>query len=126
MNWEYFEHGPVENQSERIYVTINRRGNFFFNRRAIEALGRPDLVVLMYDRRRCTVGVASARPGQPGVFKLKRKEVKGHGGRLLYASNFCRSFAIYPEETLRFTAAEVNKSGVLVLDLNEVKSVKRI
>ena len=41
MNWEYFEHGPVENQSERIYVTVNSHGNFFLNRRAHEAIGRP-------------------------------------------------------------------------------------
>jgi len=126
MNWEYFEHGPVENHGERIYVTINKRGNFFLNRRAVEALGRPDLVVLMYDRRRSTVGIAAATERNPGAFRLKRKELNGHGGRVLYASNFCRNFAICPDDTLRFTAAEVDKTGVLVLDLNEVKSVKRI
>jgi hypothetical protein len=126
MNWEYFEHGPVENQSEGIYVTVNRFGNFFLNRRAHEAIGRPDLVVLMYDRRRSTVGIAAAGPGQTGAFRLKRKELKGHGARVLYAKNFCRNFAICPDETLRFTAAEVNKAGVLVLDMHEVKSVKRL
>ncbi|MEP7213074.1 MAG: hypothetical protein ABI791_08370 [Acidobacteriota bacterium] len=125
MNWEYFEYGPVEDQSERVYVTLNRRGNFFMNRRAVEAIGRPDLVVLMYDRRRKTVGIAAAAPRQPGAFRLKRKEKDGCGGRVLYASNFCRNFGIDPDETLRFTTAEVDKAGVLVLDLNEVKSVRR-
>ena len=125
MNWEYFEQGPVENKGEQVYVTINRRGNLFLNRRAVEALGRPNLVVLMYDRRRKTIGIGAASPGPQGAFRLKRKELNGHGGRLLYASNFCRNYAIYPDETLHFTAAEVDKAGVLVLDLNEVNSVKR-
>ena len=126
MNWEYFEQGPVENQSERVYVTLNRRGNFFMNRRAVEALGRPDLVVLMYDRRSHKIGIAAAAPRQPSAFLLKRKEKDGYGGRVLYASNFCRNFHIDPGETLRFTTAEVDKAGVLVLDLNEVRSVRRV
>ena len=125
MNWEYFEQGPVENVSERIYVTVNTRGNFFMNRRAHEAIGRPDSVMLMYDRRRSVIGIGAARPGQAGAFRLKRKELKGHGARLIYAANFCRNFAICPDSTLHFTAAEVDKAGVLVLDLNEVRSVRR-
>ena len=125
MKWEYFEDGPVENRSERIYVTINKRGNFFLNRRAIEALGRPDLVVLMYDRRRSTVGIAAATRSNPAAFRLKKKELNGYGSRVLYASNFCRKFAIRPDETLHFPAAEVDNAGVLVLDLNEVRSVRK-
>ncbi len=54
-NWEEFEHGPVVKQGERIHVTLNKRGSFFLNRRAIEALGEPDHIVLMFDRRRSTI-----------------------------------------------------------------------
>jgi len=125
-NWEHFEHGPVEMQSERIHVTINPRGSLFLNQRAIEALGEPDFVVLMYDRRRSTIGVSPAPSSRQNAFRLKRKERKRNGGRVLYASNFCRFYAISPEETLAFTAAEVDKNGVLVLDLNEVKSVRKL
>ena len=80
----------------------------------------------MYDRRRSTIGIAAAGRGQAGAFRLKRKESKGYGARVLYASNFCRTYSIRPDETLRFTAAEVDTAGVLVLDLNEVKSAKRV
>jgi hypothetical protein len=125
MNWEYFEQGPEEEVSGRIYVTINSRGTIFLNRRAVASLGGPDRVVLMYDRRRSVMGIGAASPGQAGAFRLKRKGLNGYGCRLLYASNFCRAFSICPDETLRFTAAEVDKAGVLRLDLNEVRSAKR-
>lgn len=125
-NWEFFEQGPVEQHSQRIHVTINKRGNFFLNRRAVEALGEPELVALMYDRRRSTIGIAPAPPGRHNAFRLKRKELLRSGGRVLYASNFCRFYAIQPDETLTFTAAEIDKQGVLVLDLNEVKSVRKL
>lgn len=124
-NFEEFEHGPVVSQSELIHVTLSSRGSFFLNRRAIEALGEPDYVVLMYDRRGSTIGMSRAPSGRKNAFRLKRKDRKT-SSRVIYASNFCRFYAIRPDETLAFTAPEVDKNGVLVLDLNEVKSVRKI
>ncbi|MEJ7846923.1 MAG: hypothetical protein WKF92_02415 [Pyrinomonadaceae bacterium] len=125
-NFEEFEHGPVVSQSELIHVTINARGSFFLNRRAIEALGEPDFVVLMYDRRRSTIGMTRAPSTRKNAFRLKRKDRIKNNGRIIYASNFCRFYHIRPDETLAFTAPEVDKNGILVLDLNEVKSVRKI
>lgn len=123
-DFEVFEQGPIEQSAKRIYVTLNGRGNFYLNRRAIEALGEPDAVTLMYDRRRSIIGVTRAPVERQNAFRLKRKE-RGQGSRMVYAANFCRHYSINPDETLRFTAAEVNKDGVLVLDLNEVRVVKK-
>ena len=41
-----FEQGPREQTTDRIHVTITRRGEIFLNRRALEALGEPDSVAL--------------------------------------------------------------------------------
>lgn len=124
--WEEFAHGPVVQNSERIHATINRRGNLFLNRLAVEALGEPDSVVLMYDRRRSTIGITRAPSSRQNAFRLKRKERNRNGSRMLYAANFCRFYSISPEETLAFTAPEIDKNGVLILDLNEVKSVRKL
>jgi hypothetical protein len=121
--WEEFAHGPVVQNSERIHATINRRGNLFLNRLAVEALGEPDSVVLMYDRRRSTIGITRAPSSRQNAFRLKRNR---NGSRMIYAANFCRFYSICPEETLAFTAPEVDKNGVLILDLNEVKSVRKL
>ena len=66
----------------------------FLNGLAVEAIGKPDYVVLMYDRRRSVIGVSPATSS--------------------------------PDTTYAFTAPRVDKNGVLVLDLNEVRSVKRM
>ena len=124
-NFEEFEHGPVVSQSKLIHVTINTRGSFFLNRRAMEVLGEPDYVVLMYDRRRSTIGMSRAPSSRQNAFHLKRKD-RQRNGRVIYASNFCRFYQIRPDETLAFTAPEVDKNGVLVLDLNEVKSFRKL
>ena len=123
LNWEEFEEGPVEANSKRLHVSINRRGNMFLNRHAIDAMGEPQAVVLLYDRRRSIIGLKPASSNRHNAYRLKRKNRAS--GRVLYSSNFCRRFAICPDETLGFTAAEINKDGILILDLNEVRAVRR-
>jgi hypothetical protein len=123
-DWKIFEHGPVEAPGGRIRVSLNPRGNIFLNGKAVEALGQADAVVLMYDSRRSVIGLQRAPLDRPNAFRLKRK-ARGYEGRLVYAANFCRANSICPDETLRFAAPVVNKDGILLLDLNDVVSVKK-
>ena len=55
-NPEEFEDGQPVETGKRIHLTINRHGKIFFNFRAIEALGVPDGVTLLYDRRKASLG----------------------------------------------------------------------
>lgn len=74
MNWEEFEQGPEKNPAEIIHATLSTRGTIFLNRRAVEAIGEPDHVILMYDRRRCTIGIKSSPSSRQNAYRLKRKE----------------------------------------------------
>jgi hypothetical protein len=38
--------------------------------------------------------------------------------------NFFRRYGIRPTETMAFISPEINKDGILILNLNEVRSVK--
>ena len=125
-NWQEFEQGPVPKQGKGIYVTISKRCSLFLNRKAIEALGEPDAVVMMYDKRQKTIGIKRAPIDRPNAYRLRPKENKRSAAKLLYAANFCRFHHIQPDETLRFTGADVNKDGILILNLNEVRSVRKI
>jgi len=40
--------------------------------------------------------------------------------------NFFRTCGIRPTETLAFTSPDINKDGILILNLNEVRSVKKL
>jgi hypothetical protein len=125
-NWQEFEQGPEEKKGKGIYVTINARGHFFLNGKALEALGEPDAVVMMYEPRRSTIGIKRAPIDRNNSYRLYAKDRGRASGKMLYASNFCRFHHIRPGETLRFTAAEVNKDGILVLSMHDVHSVKKI
>jgi hypothetical protein len=124
-NWEEFTDGPASGSADRMHITVNRRGCFHLSRRAIERLGEPDSVVLMFDRRRGVIGMVQAPFNKPNAFRLKRKQGKAAASRVVYAANFCRRYAICPDDTIAFNDAKVDKDGVPILDLNEVRSVKK-
>jgi len=122
---EIFEAGPVVKDTERVHVTINKRGHIFLNRRVLEALGEPDAVTLMYDRRRSIIGVMPSPLHRSHAYPLRRKDRQTSRGRMVHANNFCKHYSIRPAETLVFLSPEVSKDGILVLDLNDVRSVKK-
>ena len=126
IEWEEFQDGPEVKTAESLHVSLSPKRNFFLNRKTLEALGDPDAVVMIYDRRRTIVGVRRASIETPNAYRLKRKEQKrGATGRVLYAANFCRRYGIAPSETLAFTNAHVDKDGILVLSLHDVKPIIR-
>jgi hypothetical protein len=117
-NFELFEEGQVERTRERVHVTLNKECKMFF-----KALGRPDGVALMYDRRRKAIGVMPSALNRKHAYRLRRKD-RGSQSRVITARNFCRHYAICPAETIGFPTAKVDKNGVLILDLHAAEKVK--
>ena len=120
--WEIYKANSGVPAGRRVHVTMNRRGNFYLNVKALEALGGPETVVLMYDRRALVIGLA--RASFERACWLRKKDGDRSGGRVIYAANFCREFGIKPEKTLSFVNAEVDKDGILLLDLQTVRGAR--
>ena len=123
LNWEYFDDGPVSSPRERIYVTVNRDGRFFLNEKALEALGTPHGVALMYDRREKVIGIRPSQPNRRETHLLRGKHQST--GRVIHAKRFCRRFDIRPSETYAFVNVESIDGPILLLDLNDVHSVSK-
>ena len=125
-NWEFFEDGPPSATASSVHVTINTRCMIFFNRQAHAALGSPEGVSLMYDPRRSTIGVIPTPLNRRSTYKLRAKDGRRMAsGCMISAKNFCKRFEILPQESLAFTDAEINNDGILILDLNKVRSVEK-
>jgi len=125
VDFEVFEAGPVVQNTDRPHVTISKLGHLFFNRHALALLGDPIAVTLMYDRKRKIIGVMPSDRRRPNAFPLRRKDGEASRGRMLHANNFCKHYAIRPTETLAFLNPEINHNGILILNLHEVRSVKK-
>ena len=114
-NFDLFEEGPIEPSGNRVGVSINSRGHFYVNRKAIIAMGEPDAVVLYFDRERKAIGMQRSPIGRKNAFRLVNRA--SESGRLIFATNFCRHYKIMPQATIRFAAPQANKDGILILDL---------
>ncbi|MGH9948828.1 MAG: hypothetical protein ACRD6X_16770 [Pyrinomonadaceae bacterium] len=124
-DFELYEEGQVGRTRDRVHVTLGKDSHIYFIGKAVEALGRPDGVALLFDRRRQVIGVMPSALNRNHAYRLRHKAGMG-AGRVISAKNFCRHYAIRPEETLAFPDASVNKDGILVLDLHAVKGVKKV
>lgn len=126
VDFEVFEAGPEIKNTDRVHVTIDKLGHLFLNRHAVAALGEPDAVTLLYDRRRSIIGLRPSALNRQQSYPLRKKDKRTSQGRCINAMNFCRHYAIRPSETLAFLSPELNRDGILVLDLNDVRSVKKV
>src|SRR5262245_58997997 len=109
VDFEVFEQGPAVQTADRIHVTIDKLGHLYLNRHAVHALGAPDAVMLMFDRKRKIIGIMPSDRRRPSAYPLRNKDKDASRGRCINAMNFCRHYSIRPMETLAFTSPEVNK-----------------
>jgi hypothetical protein len=126
VDFEIFQAGPQIQHLDRPHVTISKLGHVFLNRHALALLGHPDAVTLMFDRRRKLIGILPSDRRRPHSYPLRKKDGQSSRGRMLHAMNFCKHYGIRVSETLAFLNPEINKDGVLVLNLHEVRSVKKV
>src|SRR5688500_18550952 len=122
-NFELFEEGERSQAASGVHVTLNKECKLFFNRLAVEALGEPDGVALLFDKRKKIIGVRPSALAKKHAYRL-RPFSRGSRSKRITIKNFCRRYGLQPSGTLAFPSAAVNRDGVLVLDLQDVKTVK--
>ena len=122
--FQFWEPGQVVRTREIVHVTLNKDCQLYFNARALEALGEPDGVSLMYDPKRQVIGVLPSALNRSHTYRLRKKQ-RDLSGRTISAKNFCKFHNIQPGETVAFRSARINKDGVMILDLQDVRTPKR-
>ncbi|MEP6947467.1 MAG: hypothetical protein ABJA02_16230 [Acidobacteriota bacterium] len=119
-NWEKFMSGPFVPSRERLHVSINSKGLIQFNRRTFEALGKPDAVVLYFERATKVMGMAASHTQAREAFPVS---FRGGYYWSINAIPFCRNFEIRVEGTHAFFDPELDDQKVLQLDLRTMKRI---
>jgi hypothetical protein len=97
-------------------LTIQRRGTFSLNQAAYEALGRPQVVELLYDVEERLVGIRKVDTDTPHGYVVRPL---GRGSTHLISGTAFTNW--YDIETLvaRRWSATVSEDGMLVIDLKQ-------
>lgn len=114
--WEEFLHGP-RTRENKLAISLSRRGELSLNSHAIELLGNPASVVMLFDRVRSRIGLRPSHSDVPNAYRLKQRSDKRRSRPcVLRLKAFCTAHNINPRRTIRF-ADPRSENGILVLDL---------
>jgi hypothetical protein len=121
-DWQEFNGVAARFRRTRMRVTLTAGKDFYLNRVALEALGKPEAVRYYFDVSRSRIGIKPA-PADIEQSVLVRKRDRDYG--LVRAAHFCNYYGIKPENSIIFQDAHVDGDGMLVLDLKTARSIRR-
>ena len=121
IQWEVFRGGQTKPSSQRLSVSINRKGVLTVSKYAFELLGNPEKVLLMFNKRDSVIGLSPTHAGDEDGFDVKHGS--GSHNYLVHIAPFCRHNNISVEVTERFAKPGLTSEGFLTLDLKETINV---
>lgn len=119
--WEEFTQKSTY-KAEMLRVSLNGRGQFGFNQKAVRELGDPAAVVLYYERSSRLIGVKGSLPDIEHSYELKQQgSTQNYSVR---ARSFCTFYGINVGDTVVFNDVKC-EDGMLVLGLDNVTEIIR-
>ena len=108
----------VRGQWAAIYVSLNPKGVFTLTRRTWERFGEPKAVHILFDDVNNTIYLQPCSPGLKDAYSFVKYE---SGARRVFAFRLMTEFGIKLKETVQFFDAEIDRDGMLVLDLRSAR-----
>lgn len=122
--WEECPREARETRWQAMYVTLNPQGDIVISRFTHEACGQPPAYVLLFDRENKAIGLKPMN--SEDVKNAYPARVRGrHGGRRIRGWRLCREFGLKVDRTVRFPSCYLDVDGVLILDLEEARYLKK-
>lgn len=119
--WTEFQGGPCRARRGEARVTLNHRGVMLLNKVAYEALGMPAAVKLLYDEDRRVIGVVPHDARHRNAFPVTQKDKWNN--RVIHITSFCRHFGIDVGRTVQFHEIDIDREGMMRLELNRTITI---
>lgn len=121
IQWDIFRGGQTVPSNQRLSVSINQKNVLTLNRYTREILGKPEVVLVMFNKRDMVIGLSPTHAGDPDGFQVKPKG--GAQNYIIHIAPFCRHHNILIEATERFAMPGLTREGFLTLDLKNTINV---
>lgn len=119
--WTEFEGRPNRRAGDVPRVTLSKRGVLLLNRVAYDALGAPAAVKFFYDEDSRVIGLKPEDARAANAFPVKQKDKWFN--RTIYAHPFCRHFGIEIRRTVLFNEIDIDREGMMRLELNRTQTI---
>lgn len=121
LQWEEFTQKSTY-RAEMFRVSLNGRGHFHLNQKAVNELGDPEAVVLMFERSSRLIGLKPCAADVEHSYELKRQGSSNN--YYLRAKSFCNYYSINVGDSVVFNDVRI-ENGMIVLSLDNVTEVVR-
>ena len=108
-----------------MYVSMRPKGQIMLGRKVFEMMGEPAAVYVLFDPANGTIGLQPTNPRNPDAFHVGI-ENKKTGQRRVHAYKMLVEFGLTIPETVRFQNVQIDKDGILILDLRTARVEKRV
>lgn len=122
--WEEFETGAITREMVRVRASLTPKKVITLNKVAIEKLGKPEAVVLLFDKVNLRIGIKPSYHSVANSYPVRYWINKRPSARI-YASQFCRYHRIKTDPTLVFMDIKLDADGILILELKRSYEVSR-
>jgi hypothetical protein len=119
INWRELPKDNTHPRFAGIYTTLTPKGIFKLNRAAFERLGSPEAVKILYDPDNSRIGFQPTSAQLKNAYRVVR--FGNHGGRIIRAHRLITQFGLDLPATVRFYDADIDRDGILLLDLRTAR-----
>ena len=116
--WTEFKETAARRFPDKLYATINSKGEFVINLNTYVLLNKPQAVVLLYDRETRTIGVKPSHVEVPNAILVRRRHDRYN--RVFRCKPFLVKHGIDIQQTVQFPTAVIDTAGILILNLREM------
>ena len=121
--WKEYQGVPNKFRKDNPHVTLSAKGVILMNMIAFDKMGGPASVTLLYDPASSVIGLKPTEPTAANAFPVKGKD--NFRTRVIHAKPFVRHFNIETDRTIAFLTPEIDRDGVMLLDLSATTTVGR-
>lgn len=119
--WEEFTQ-KNSGSADVIRVSLNPRGIFTLNQKAVSLLDAPEAVVFMFDKANKLIGLKASSADVNHAYELKRQG-ESHS-YLIRAKSFCNFYGIHIDKTIVFNDIQM-EDGVIILQIDNITETER-
>lgn len=124
LEWQKFSGRQYKRYaSDEVRITMGPRGMFYLNLGAFVALGQPQAVEMMVDKKHRVIGIRKTDLRNRHAFVVRKMKKSEY--RTIAAAAFCHNFRLLTQSTILFNDYEFDDDSVLRLNLVNATKVMR-
>ena len=116
-NWSEYKETRRELKQRKPRALLSAEGALTLNGKALEILGNPEAIRLLFDIQKSRIGVCAEKPDVEHALPLRIYKKSA----LVHIKGFCNWYSIHLESTIEFADVRIDSDGVMLLDLSHAR-----